>query len=151
MYRAPDGREVLLVFSDGSGTMQPIRDAAGAWRVGYLNADGTQPDMREAEYGWLPRTSLVPVRVLPSPPPFEDDPDGDNWHPADVADYAEATCRRCGEPIMWLFDEAADGPEPLDTGWWYAMPLGTEACTPGLDDTDRYHAPTTTPPPSERG
>lgn len=91
---------------------------------------------------------------LPPVPPFEDDRDGDNWRPADAVDGDEADCRRCGRRIVWGFDVedpfgTGDAVPSAVHGWWYG-PDGASSCTPGVNDENRYHAPTFTPPPGKR-
>lgn len=69
VYATPDGRRALVVLSGGGTTPEyrPIRDAAGRVRIGYLNADGSQPDMCEAEYDWINSGDLAVAGVLPNP------------------------------------------------------------------------------------
>ena len=50
------------------------------------------------------------------------------------------TCARCGRGIVWEFDDpTTSNDNPY--GFWYDQEYGTEACTPGPADDDRYHDP----------
>ena len=55
VYRTATGEAALIIFVDGpDDTLVPLRDAHGAIRIGYLNADGTVPDARATVYAFHP-------------------------------------------------------------------------------------------------
>lgn len=142
-----DGQTIIVTHHNGSRAEVPRTSNLGR-------------ELTDALFESLRLASLAPLESAPADPArapvlFDDDPEGDNWTPPGVEEGDTATCRRCGKAITWSFDIGNDGAgNPVvstETGFWYGDEDGTEACIPGPDDADRYHAPTSTPTPEERG
>jgi hypothetical protein len=63
---AQNKRECLVVFGGGSQTgYRATMNHQGQVRIGYLNADGSEGDMRTVEFAWANPNDLAPARRLP--------------------------------------------------------------------------------------